>query len=316
MTTLSSRYIIMKMKHLLQDKTSSEISNNNGSSPSALSRDSCQQAGSNAGSIHGDTFVKLSKFRFLPQGLDLDPTRMVMGEMLATFILMFCVCGIIAATQLTRGQVGLMEYATTAGLTVVILIFAIGPISGGHFNPAVTIAFATFGHFPWSKVPFYVLAQTGGSVLATYAGKYIYGIKPDLLATRPLIGCGSAFWVEFIAAFIIMFLAAALTYHPSPQVIHLSGFVIGIAIGLAVLITGPVSGGSLNPARSLGPAIVSWNFKDIWVYIVAPIAGAIGGALTFHALSIHKPLPLPCGSASSPNPSLIVAHSINPFGSC
>ncbi|WCJ23683.1 NOD26-like intrinsic protein 7 1 [Euphorbia peplus] len=299
------------MKHLFEEKlpASEAVNNNsNGSSASGLSR---HEDGSNAVSIDG-----LSKYHCLPQGLDLNPTRMVIAELLATFILMFCVSGIIAATELTRGQVGLMEYACTAGLTVVILIFAIGPISGGHFNPAVTIAFATFGHFPWSKVPFYVVAQTVGSVLATYAGKYIYGISPDHMATRPLLGCGPAFLVEFIAAFIIMFLVAGLTYHPSPQVLHLAGFVIGIAIALAVLITGPVSGGSLNPARSLGPAIVSWNFKDLWVYMIAPVAGAIVGALTFHALRINKAVP--CGSAnSSPNPALInVSHSINPFGSC
>lgn len=76
----------------------------------------------------------------------------VLAEMVGTFILMFCVCGIIASTQLMRGEVGLLEYASTAGLTVVVVIFAIGSISGAHVNPAVTIAFAIFGHFPWSRV--------------------------------------------------------------------------------------------------------------------------------------------------------------------
>lgn len=78
--------------------------------------------------------------------------KQVVAEMVGTFILMFCVCGIIASTQLLRGEVGLMEYASTAGLTVVVVIFSIGTISGAHVNPAVTVAFATLGHFPWSRV--------------------------------------------------------------------------------------------------------------------------------------------------------------------
>ncbi|MCH86805.1 aquaporin NIP7-1-like, partial [Trifolium medium] len=133
--------------------------------------------------------------------------------------------------------VGLLEYAATAGLTVVVIIFSIGPISCAHVNPAVTIAFATIGQFPWFKVPIYIIAQTIGSLMATYIGSLIYGIKSDIMMTQPLQGSNSAFWVELIATFIIMFLVTALTSEPQ-SVGHLSGFVAGIAIGLAVLITG------------------------------------------------------------------------------
>ncbi|XP_037497413.1 probable aquaporin NIP7-1 isoform X2 [Jatropha curcas] len=188
---------------------------------------------SNAMSLHEDVFTK-----FFPQGIDLNPARMVIAEMMGTFVLMICVCGIIGTTQLTRDQLGLLEYATTAGLTVIVLVFSIGPISGAHVNPAITIAFATFGHFPWSRVPFYVSAQIVGSALASYAGGSIYGIKPDLMTTRPFHGCSSAFWVEFIATFIIMFVAASLAYQTSVR--QLSGFVLGVAIALAVLITGRI----------------------------------------------------------------------------
>ncbi|XP_050216169.1 probable aquaporin NIP7-1 [Mercurialis annua] len=284
----------MKIKHFLEEEQSPVTSANEASS-TGLS----QERTSN----DDDFFAKYPNLGCFPKEMNLNPARMVLAELMGTFLLVFCICGIVASSELTRGQAGLLEYASTAGLTVIVLVFAIGPISGAHVNPAVTIAFATFGHFPWSKVPFYVAAQIIGSILATYVGKGVYGIKPELLATRSAQGCQSAFWVEFIATFIFMFLIASLKYQPS--IGNLAGFVIGLAIGLAVLITGPVSGGSLNPARSLGPAIVCWNFKDIWIYIIAPTTGAIAGALMFHVLRLQC---RPC--TSSPNAGLL-GHSID-----
>ncbi|KAL6293351.1 hypothetical protein ACE6H2_001493 [Prunus campanulata] len=207
-----------------------------------------------------------------------------------------------ASTQLMRGEVGLMEYAATAGLTVVVVIFSIGSISGAHVNPVVTVAFATLRHFPWCRVPVYILAQTMGSVLATYIERLVYGIKPDLMTTRPLQSSASAFWVELIATFMIMFLAASLT-HQAHAVGYLSGFVVGIAIGLSVLITGPVSGGSMNPARSLGPAIVAWNFKDLWIYICGPTIGAVAGARLFQILRLQLQ---PCSPSNNSSPNILL----------
>ncbi|THG23040.1 hypothetical protein TEA_000562 [Camellia sinensis var. sinensis] len=228
----------------------------------------------------------------------------VLAEAMGTFILMFCICAIIAITQLMGGQVGLLEYAATSALTVVVVIFSIGAISGAHVNPSITFAFATLGQFPWSQVPLYIIAQIMGSTLATYVGSLVYGIKSELMITRPLQGSTTAFWVELIATFIIMFLASSLEYQ-SKYVGHLSGFIVGTAIGLAVLISGhvqtlpmPISGGSMNPARSLGPAIVSWKFGDVWIYLIAPTVGAVGGALLFRALRLQHH---PCGPDSSPN---------------
>ncbi|CAN0886889.1 Probable aquaporin NIP7-1 [Linum grandiflorum] len=282
--------VILKMKQLLDQQQH----------PSPATASNGSVAGSN-----------LYDFWYFVKGMDFNPARMIMAEMVGTFILMFCVCGIIASTQILKGQVGLLEYASTAGLTVVVLIFSIGSISGAHVNPAVTVAFATFGHFPWPRVPFYILSQTIGSILATYIGKSVYGIDPDLMATRPLQNCASSFWVEFIATFIIMFVASALTFH-AQSVGYLSGLVIGISIALAVLITGPISGGSMNPARSLGPAIVAWNFKDVWVYITAPIAGALAGAMMFNALNLRpQSSPSPCTATSSASTDAgLLVHTI------
>ncbi|CAL0320551.1 unnamed protein product [Lupinus luteus] len=251
------------MTDMFEKQTSSDVSNY--ASSSGLSGDDKEIGYGSATFKHRYLSVKNSVFHFLPFKIDLNFARMVsqidfrldgllfvgshtrpktttvnqdvMAEVMGTFILMFCVCGIIATTQLQNGAVGLLEYAATAGLTVVVIIFSIGPISCAHVNPAVTIAFATLGHFPWIKVPIYIIAQTIGSVVATYIGSLVYGIKSEVVMTQPLQGCNSAFWVEVIATFIIMFLIAALTSE-SQSVGHLSGFVAGMAIGLAVLITG------------------------------------------------------------------------------
>ncbi|XP_042502311.1 probable aquaporin NIP7-1 [Macadamia integrifolia] len=228
--------------------------------------------------------------------------RVGVAEMVGTSILMFSVCGIIAVTRIMRGEVGLLEYAATGGLSITVVIFSVGSISGAHVNPSVTIAFASLGAFPWSKVPLYILAQMLGSVIGTYVGKSVYGIDTEMMTTHPLQGRSTAFWAELIATFIVVFLAASLSSHPR-AVSHLAGFVVGIAIALAILITGPVSGGSLNPARSFGPALISWKFDDIWLYLFAPTLGAVAATLLFRLLRLqHHP------SSSSTAPSCAPAN--------
>ncbi|KAI3971478.1 hypothetical protein MKW92_033649 [Papaver armeniacum] len=219
---------------------------------------------------------------------NLNPVRMVLAEMLGTFILMFSVCGIVATTQMTGGgEVGLLEYAVTAGLSIIVIIFSVGPISGAHVNPSITLAFALLGDFPWIRVPFYIVAQIVGSIFAAFVGKSVYGIQAHQVTTRPqLHGQKKAFWVEFFTTFIVMFLSASMS-RKAHKVGQVSGLVIGVAISLAVLISGPISGGSLNPARSIGPAIVAWRFEHLWLYIVAPTAGAMVAALLFQLLKIR-----------------------------
>ncbi|XP_030548196.1 probable aquaporin NIP7-1 [Rhodamnia argentea] len=238
-----------------------------------------------------------------PQGTTLNTARMVLAEAVGTFILMYCISAIVSITQLLKGEVGLMGYAATAGMTIVVVIFSLGPISDAHINPAITIAFAIYGHFPWSRVPLYIIAQMTGSVLATYVGALVYGVESSLMITRPLGGPASAFWVEFLATFIMVFLIAGLTYNHR-SVGQLSGFVMGTGIGLAVVIAGPVSGASMNPARSLGPAIVSWDFESIWIYITAPVTGSIVGGFVYRLLRLQGQVS--SSAASSPNASLLI----------
>ncbi|KAK3013559.1 hypothetical protein RJ639_009932 [Escallonia herrerae] len=229
--------------------------------------------------------------------MDLTCARKVIAEAMGAFILVFCICGIVASMHLTGGQVGLLEYAIAAALTVIVVVFSIGGISGAHVNPAVTIAFATVGPFPWSKVlkdPFRFTIQSTALYFGAIRGIYAGNIRGkanicggvELMFTRPLHGSIAAFWVELIATFILLLLAASLS--DETQIVgKLSGFIVGVAIGLGVLITGPVSGGSMNPARSLGPALVSWKFQDIWIYLTAPTIGAFSGALVYRALRLQ-----------------------------
>ncbi|KAK8556079.1 hypothetical protein V6N13_070148 [Hibiscus sabdariffa] len=296
--------LVIKMKHFLKDNNNLPTTIPNNESTGHLSRDDCE-TGSSPASPNVDVSIEDTAFRCFPRGKDLNPARAILAEMLGTFILMFCISGIIASTKQTGGGEALLEYAITAGLTIVVLIFSIGSISGAHVNPALTIAIAAFGYFPWSKVPLYILAQILGSVLATLMGEFIYGIESDLMLTQPIQGSQSAFMVELISTFIVVFVVAAVTQQ-SESVGQVSGLVIGIAIGLAVLISGPVSGGSLNPSRSIGPAIVSRNFENIWIYLTAPIIGAVLGALMYKFLHLHDQA---CGSRTSPD-SNILSHSL------
>ncbi|KAL1151906.1 hypothetical protein V6Z11_A09G071600 [Gossypium hirsutum] len=249
-----------------------------------LYRDDQEGSSRTTMSGNGDTMIQTSGFHRFLHAKYLNPAQAILAEMVGTFILVLCISGIIASTNLRGVRAALLEYATTAGLTIVVLIYSIGSISGAHVNPALTIAFTAFGYFPWSRVPLYILAQILGSIMAALMGEFIYGIKSDVLTTRPGQGCQAAFLAELIADFIVVFVIAAVNNkHVGP----LSGLVIGMSIALAVLITGPISGGSLNPARSLGPAIVSRNFDRIWIYLTAPVIGALLGALMYRVLRLR-----------------------------
>ncbi|XP_068657833.1 probable aquaporin NIP7-1 [Aristolochia californica] len=216
----------------------------------------------------------------------LDSMRVVGAEFLGTFFMMFPVCGIIASTKIAEGAVGLLEYACAGGFAILVVIFAVGPISGAHVNPSITVAYAAIGEFPWSKVPLYVSAQTAGSAVATYVGMMVYDMEADFANTRPLRGLKMAFFSELIATSLIMFLGASMSDN-AEAIGQLAGFAIAAAIALAVLITGPISGGSLNPVRSLGPAIVSWRFESLWLYLTAPTIGALAGALLYRLLKLQ-----------------------------
>ncbi|CAI9102474.1 OLC1v1000754C1 [Oldenlandia corymbosa var. corymbosa] len=208
------------------------------------------------------------------------------AETLGCFMVVFSTCASLACMEYMGIKGGIMENAATAALSIAIIIFAFGEISRAHLNPAISISFAIVGPFPWVLVTMYVLAQLGGCVLGSLAGRLVYDTKLDALLTKPTQGLGAAFSVEFVATSLVMFLAATLSTN-KPSAGRFSGFVMGLAVGLGVILSGHLSGGSMNPARSLGPAIVACNFDHMWIYVVAPTFGAIFGGLLQRALRLQ-----------------------------
>lgn len=209
------------------------------------------------------------------------------AEFIGTLILMFAGTATAILNQKTNGAETLIGCATASGLAVMIIILSTGHISGAHLNPAVTISFAALKHFPWKHVPMYIGAQVLASICAAYSLKIIFHPFMSGGVTVPSGGYGQAFALEFIISFILMFVVTAVATD-TRAVGELAGIAVGATVMLNILIAGPITGASMNPVRTLGPAIVTNNYKDIWVYLVAPILGALSGAGTYTAVKLPE----------------------------
>ncbi|PON38532.1 Major intrinsic protein [Parasponia andersonii] len=179
----------------------------------------------------------------------------------------------------------------TWGLVVMVLIYTVGHISGAHFNPAVTIAFASTKRFPLKQVPAYIVAQVVGSTLASGTLRLLFTGKQDhFLGTMPAGSDMQSFVIEFIITFYLMFVVSGVATD-NRAVGQLAGLAIGSTVLLNVLFAGPISGASMNPARSLGPAIVWKKYKGLWIYLVSPTLGAIAGVWAYNLIRFtDKPL--------------------------
>ncbi|KHN22407.1 Aquaporin NIP6-1 [Glycine soja] len=213
--------------------------------------------------------------------------RKIGAEFIGTFILMFAGTAAAIVNQKTNGSETLIGCAATTGLAVMIVILATGHISGAHLNPAVTISFAALKHFPWKHVPMYIGAQVLASICAGFALKGVYHPFMSGGVTVPSGGYGQSFALEFIIGFNLMFVVTAVATD-TRAVGELAGIAVGATVMLNILIAGPVSGGSMNPVRTLGPAVAANNYKAIWVYLVAPILGALAGAGTYTAVKLPE----------------------------
>ncbi|XP_027341680.1 aquaporin NIP6-1-like [Abrus precatorius] len=213
--------------------------------------------------------------------------RKVGAEFVGTFILMFAGTATAIVNQKTQGSETLIGCASSTGLAVMIVILATGHISGAHLNPAVTISFAALKHFPWKHVPVYIGAQVFASTCAAFALKGVFHPFMDGGVTVPSGGYGQAFALEFIIGFNLMFVVTAVATD-TRAVGELAGIAVGATVMLNILIAGPVTGGSMNPVRTLGPAIAANNYKGIWIYLIAPILGALGGAGTYTAVKLPQ----------------------------
>jgi MIP family channel proteins len=208
--------------------------------------------------------------------------RKLAAELVGSFALVFAGCGAIMVDAKTNalGHVGV---AISFGLVIMVMIYALGHISGAHFNPAVTLAFALSRHFPWSRALGYWMAQLAGALLAAAILRGSLGNIAHVGATLPSGSQGQSFLWELVLTFFLMLVIVAVATD-TRAVGEAAAIAIGGTVGLDAMFGGPVSGASMNPSRSLGPALVSGDLHGIWLYIVAPLAGAVLGALSYEFL--------------------------------
>jgi len=208
--------------------------------------------------------------------------RRALAEALGTFALVFAGCGAIMVDAKT-GALGHVGVAISFGLVIMVTIYALGHISGAHFNPAVTFAFALTRHFPWPRVGVYWSAQLAGALAAALVLRGSLGDIAHVGATLPSGSDGQAFLWEGVLTFFLMFVIMAVATD-TRAVGEAAAIAIGGTVGLDAMFGGPITGASMNPARSLGPAIASSDYTAIWVYIAAPLLGAAAAAITYQFL--------------------------------
>ena len=205
--------------------------------------------------------------------------RPLVAESIGTFALVFAGCGAVMVDAKTQ-QLGHVGVALTFGLVIMFGIYAVGHISGAHFNPAVTFAFALTRHFPWRRALAYWGAQLLGALLAAALLRGSLGNIADTGATLPSGSQGQSFLWELVLSAFLMFVILAVATD-TRAVGEAAAIAIGGTIALDAMFGGPISGASMNPARSLGPALVSGNLHALWLYIVAPVIGTSVGGLAY-----------------------------------
>jgi MIP family channel proteins len=204
------------------------------------------------------------------------------AEGLGTFGLVFAGCGAIMIDTLSGGQITHVGVGLVFGLIITVMIYAFGHISGAHFNPAVTLAFVLVRHFPVRRLIGYWIAQLVGAMLAAGCLRLLLGNVAHLGATLPT-GSGGAwqsFGLETLLTFFLMIVIMAMATD-TRAVGQAAALAIGATVALEALFAGPICGASMNPARSLGPALISGTWTAQWVYLLAPCLGAVAGALLY-----------------------------------
>jgi aquaporin NIP len=201
--------------------------------------------------------------------------RAYLSEGVGTFVLVFVGTGSVIVDGISGGAVSLVGISIAFGLVVLAMVYALGDVSGAHINPAVTLGLWLSGRISSAIVFPYIVCQCLGAIAASLLLRVIFGAVHDLGATIPAPGLGmQAFAMEIVTTFILMLVILCVTVGAKEKGIT-AGLVIGAVVVFDILIAGPVSGASMNPARSLGPALVSLNFGSLWIYFVAPCLGAV-----------------------------------------
>ncbi|MEM6468688.1 MAG: MIP/aquaporin family protein [Planctomycetota bacterium] len=202
--------------------------------------------------------------------------RSYTAELIGTFVLVFVGTGSVIITQITEsdGASGLAGIAIAWGLVVAAMIYSLGDISGAHINPAVTIALWAAGRFPIVKVLPYLISQCIGAVAASFVLRVLYPDQFDLGMTLPRGTWQQSFLLEVLLTAILLFVILNVTVGGKEKSIT-AGLVIGGVISFEVLCGGPISGASMNPARSIAPALVCGNITSLWIYLSAPVIGGL-----------------------------------------
>lgn len=207
------------------------------------------------------------------------------AEALGTFGLVFAGCGAIMIDTLSHGTITHVGVGLVFGLIITVMIYAFGHISGAHFNPAVTLAFVLARHFPVRRLIGYWIAQLLGALLAAACLRLLLGDVASLGTTLPAGSGGvwQSFGFETLLTFFLMIVIMAMATD-TRAVGQAAALAIGATVGLEALFAGPICGASMNPARSLGPALVSWTWTAQWIYIIGPMIGAVAGAYVYRWL--------------------------------
>lgn len=211
--------------------------------------------------------------------------RKYVAEVIGTFAIVFCGTGAIIINQEADGVITHVGIAITFGLIVAAMIYTLGDISGAHFNPAVTIAFWVARVFPGNEIIPYIISQGIGAFIASFTLYVLFPANNTLGATLPAGSEMQSFILELILTFLLMFVIIHVAKGSKEQ-----GMFAGIAIGSVVLLeamfAGPICGASMNPIRSLSPAIVSGHLEHLWIYLTAPVLGAILASFTWKILKL------------------------------
>ncbi len=207
-----------------------------------------------------------------------------LAELIGTFVLVFCGTGAIIFNQLSGGEaIGHLGISIVTGLTVAAMIYTVGDISGAHLNPMVTIAFYLAKEFPLKQILPFVIAQALGALLASFSLKIMFPTAGTLGETMPSVSDNSAFVLEVILAFILVFVILHVAKVSKEQGMF-AGIAIGSTVLLEVLFAGPICGASMNPIRSIVPALISGKLEHQWIYLTAPFTGAVIAVFSWKVL--------------------------------
>ncbi|HSZ59119.1 MAG TPA: aquaporin [Tepidisphaeraceae bacterium] len=214
--------------------------------------------------------------------------RKYAAELLGTFGLVFAGTGAIVIDAVSGGGVTHVGVSLTFGLIVMAMIYAVGDVSGAHLNPAVTLGFYLAGRLPGRAVLPYVLSQVCGAFLASVTLLALFGNRASLGATVPAGPAWQSFGLETLLTGLLMFVILCVSTGPR-EVGTMAAIAVGGVIALEALFAGPICGASMNPARSLAPAVVSGNFRGQWVYLAGPVLGATAAVPLWRLIRANRP---------------------------